>query len=99
MLYYSEILKKNFTTPEECVEKEEEYKAKIEAEKAAKEALAKEKESRIKEVEVAYNEAKAAEKKLDELRAALFKDYGLSFRGPVRIDPWFAALLDVFDID
>lgn len=108
MLYYSEILKKNFPTAEQCTEEEEKYKAKIEEEKAAKEALNKQKSARIAEVEDAYKNLKNAEKRYNDLRTALVKDYGFQFFIPFKekeelskspdID-LIARILDIFDID
>ena len=108
MLYYSEILKKNFPTAEQCVEEEEKYKAKIEEEKAAKEALNKQRSARIAEVEEAYKNFKEAEKRYNDLKIALAKDYNFQFfipyRGKEKLSKrseldLMAHLFDLFGID
>ena len=98
MKYFSEILNKAFDTEKECLKAEQEAvaakkKAELE-EKAKKEARA----ARTAEVEQALKDAKAAEKKADELLKAFVKDYGsyhTTLKGSDAYVPSFASLFDL----
>lgn len=101
MLYKSEILNKDFKSPEECLEAEEAYKIKLEQEKEKKEKLAAEKKERAQEVADAYKVIKEAEKKYLELRNAFIKDYGyfhMTYRDetPTSADPFYDFLNLIF---
>jgi len=99
MKYYSEILNKAFDTEKECLKAEQEAaaarkKAELE-EKARKEARA----ARAVEVEQALKDAKAAEKKAEDLLKAFVKDYGsyhTTLKGADAYIPSFGSILDMF---
>lgn len=82
-IYYSEVLKRQFNTEEECLAAEKLYQEKVLAKQAAEDKAKEEKATRAKEIEKAYKEFKDAEKayvessnRLNKLRNAFVKDYG-----------------------
>ena len=76
MKYYSETLNKVFENEKDCLDAEEEYKAKVEEEEKRKKELADSREVRAKEVEDAYKAIIDAQKHYNELLTNFCKEYG-----------------------
>lgn len=112
MKYYSEPLAKAgreylFASEEdlrkaEITFEEEKEKARIQREREEKEKAEKasQRKDRAEEVNAAYEEAKKAKKKADELFNAFIKDYGsyhATFSTPVSMSGHLFDWLDIFD--
>lgn len=112
MKYYSESLAKAgrdylFASEEdlrnaEITFEEEKEKLRIQREREEKEKAEKtrQRKERAEEVNAAYEEAKKAKQKADELFNAFIKDYGsyhATFSTPVSISGHMSNWLDIFD--
>lgn len=76
MRFYSDELKKFFSTEEECLQAERDYNTKLAKEKEEKAKVAEERKARAKEVEEAKTKATEAWKHYLDLVKEFTKDYG-----------------------
>jgi len=98
MKYYSDKLRKFFSTEQECLEEEEKCLAREKEEEERKNKLATERKTRAKEVEEAFKNVRKAQDTYHKLINDFVKDYG-SFHMSISdsIDtPFFDTLFDEF---
>lgn len=97
--FYSDKTQKWYDSAAEAVKAEELHDKKLEEEKAKKEALVTARKARADEVEKAFNEAREAYKKYNDLLTAFCKDYGAyhkTYKEGGEVPTLFDWLLDWF---
>ena len=98
MKYYSETLNKVFENEKDCLDAEEEYKAKVEEEEKRKKELADSRKVRAKEVEDAYKAIIDAQKHYNELKNKFVEDFGSFHMTFSTTDDFHSLFSDLFRI-